>query len=106
MITRYALLKLRTAVREDFANPDGSKKIGTIFFKQSYTGAIEPTMCYFNDSTDLNEFKTLYAANQIYVFANPSSVESTTNCIDWHLIDRELDFELEQLKKLSTNKSI
>ena len=105
MITRYALVKLRTAVKEDFSNPDGSKKTGTIFFKQSYTGAIETKVHVFDHETDIIDFKNLYANNQIYVFANPCNVESTTNCIDWDLISRELDFELEQLNKVSTIKS-
>ena len=97
---RHALLELRTAVAGDFTNSYGNKKIGAVYLVQSSTGIIETKIHYLTELTNMVEFKELYNCGQIYVFASPSEAKSTFNCIDWDLIDRELDYELEQFTKL------
>ncbi len=97
---RFAIIELRPGIATDFSNEDKTKKIGQLYFRQSSTGKIEPTIQVFSEDTNMLEFKQLYAANQIYVFANTNDITSTFNCIDWNQIDKELDHELEQLDKL------
>lgn len=101
----YALLKLRIATADDFKNLSGDRKLGVAFFKQSCTGVIEPKINYtdidfHNNANAVQEFKELFNYGQIWVFENPHEPKSLFNCIDWHLIDKELDHELEQLKLL------
>jgi hypothetical protein len=61
------IVQLRQAVKEDFSNPDESKKLNVLYFHQSYYGAIETKPHYFTAETNMREFKTLYAAGQIFV---------------------------------------
>ena len=63
----FFLVQLRQAVKEDFANPDGSKKLNVLYFHQSYYGAVERQPHYFTDQTNMRDFKELYAAGQIFV---------------------------------------
>lgn len=80
---RHAILKIRIANAKDFADQFGNKKIGTMYFHQSSTGAIEPQPHYFNEQTDLKTFRELYTHNQIYVpmriFEDVEIVELETN---------------------------
>ncbi len=101
---RHALLELRTAVAGDFTNSYGHKKIGAVYMVQSCTGEIETRIHYLTELTNMVEFKELYNCGQIYVFATPSEAKSTFNCIDWDLIDRELDYELQQLQEFTKLK--
>lgn len=61
------IVQLRPAAKEDFANPDGTKKLNVLYFHQSYYGAIETQPHYFTPETNMVDFKTLYAAGQIFV---------------------------------------
>lgn len=67
METRHVLVEMKPAVKEDFANADGSKKINVLYFQQSITGMIEKQACYFTLETDLTKFRELYACGQIWV---------------------------------------
>lgn len=67
MEKRHVLVELKVAVKEDFANPDGSKKINVLYFQQSITGIIEKQACYFTNETNLPNFRMLYASGQIWV---------------------------------------
>jgi hypothetical protein len=64
---RYVFMKLREAKKEDFADQWGSKRIGAMYFQQSVTGAICTQPFYFNEDTNIEAFKELYTANQIFV---------------------------------------
>lgn len=101
---RHVLLNLRVATKEDFADEFGNKIIGVPYFEQSSTGVVQPTIKYFTENIDMQNFKELYACNQIFVMVNPNEAKSTFNCIDWELVDRELDFEINKLEKLSINQ--
>lgn len=59
--------KLRKGTKEDFANPNGTKKLNTVFYHQSYYGLMETKKHHFKENTNMYEFKTLYAAGQIFV---------------------------------------
>jgi hypothetical protein len=105
MQTRHVLLKLRVATANDFKTATGEKKIGVAFFKQSATGVIENKICYTdadfqNNKIAIEEFKELFNCGQVWVMENNTEPISIFNCIDWHIIDKELDHELEQLEKL------
>lgn len=104
---RHALIKLRVATPADFANDDGSKKIGTAYFEMSSLGVIQPVVKYFSHETDLAQFKELYAYGQIYVMTTPNEARSIFNCIDWNLVESELEKEtnlLNQIIKKNENK--
>lgn len=101
METRHTLLKLRVAISNDFKTKSGETKVGTLFFKQSFTGEIEQNIFYLNDDCNKDEFKELFNASQIFVLDNPTKIEKVMHCIDWDLVDRELDYELAQLEKLN-----
>lgn len=60
-------MKLREAKKEDFADQWGHKRIGAIYFQQSMTGAICTQPFYFTEDTNLESFRELYTANQIFV---------------------------------------
>ena len=64
---RYVFMKIRVANKEDFFDQWDKKKIGTIYFTQSATGAICTQPCYFTEETDAGKFRELYTHNQIYV---------------------------------------
>lgn len=61
------IVQLRQADKDDFANPDGSKKLNVLYFQQRSYGAMETKPCYFNAETNMRDFKVLYAAGQIFV---------------------------------------
>ena len=64
---RYVFMKIRPAIKEDFFDQWDRKKIGTIYFTQSVSGAICKQPCYFTEETDVGKFRELYTHNQIYV---------------------------------------
>lgn len=66
-MARYVFMKLREAKKEDFADLFGRKRIGTIYFQQSITGAICTQPFYFSEETNLEAFRELYTSCQIYV---------------------------------------
>ena len=68
---RHVMMKLRVAVATDFADQFDAKKIGVIYFHLSSSGSIESKPNYFNEKTDMKNFKQLYANKQIYVAVNP-----------------------------------
>lgn len=103
----HVLLKLRIATANDFRTVSGLSKTGVAFFKQSSSGVIEQKIHYTdadfqNNENAKQEFKDLFNCGQIYVFENPNEAKSIFNCIDWDLIDKELDHELEQFKLLKS----
>ena len=100
---RNVLLTLRVANPNDFADSYGNKRQNVPYFEQNSIGVIQPAIKYFSEITDLNQFKLLYASNQIYVMVNPSEARSVFNCIDWELIEKELEYEKETLRKLLKN---
>ena len=97
---RHVLLKLRVAINTDFADQFGNKKNGVAYFCKNSIGVIEQKINYFTNQTDLTTFKNLYANGQIYVIKNPHDPESIFNCIDWDLVDKELNYELKKLDEL------
>lgn len=79
---RYVFMELRLSNKNDFADQDGNKKIGQMYFEQSHTGAIHKQPHYFTEATDLKVFRELYTNNQIYVTVNlfePEIVEEEEN---------------------------
>ena len=74
-MTRYVFMKLRISNKDDFAHQFGNKRLGTMYFEQSVTGAIQKQPKYFTDQTDLKVFRELYVNNQIYVAVNFDEVE-------------------------------
>lgn len=103
---RHALIKLRVATASDFANDDGSKKLGTAYFEQTSLGVIQPVVKYFSHETDLIQFKELYAYGQIYVMTTPNEVRSVFNCIDWDLVETELEKETHLLNQIAKKYEI
>lgn len=99
---RNILLTLRPAIASDFAYENGTKKIGVAYFEQASTGVIQPTIKYFTEETNINHFKQLYAYGQIWVMDNPNKPRSIFNCIDWDLIESELNYELSKASKVHT----
>lgn len=67
-LTPEERVKVRKANKDDFSNPDGSKKVDVTYFLQSYYGAIEAKKCVFNFQTNMYDFKTFYASKQVYVY--------------------------------------
>lgn len=68
---RYVFMKIRVANKDDFFDQWDRKKIGTMYFEQSVTGAIEKRPRYFTEETDKATFRELYTHYQIYVPVNP-----------------------------------
>lgn len=99
---RNVLLTLRQANPNDFADSNGNKKQNVPYFEQNSLGFIEPQIRYFSETTDLDQFKKLYAGNQIFVMVNPHESRSIFNCIDWDLVEKELQYETEKLTQLLT----
>lgn len=75
----FVYIELRPAVRDDFADQFDRKKIGTAYFLQNAAGVIEKKVNYFNENTDLDDFKRLYANNQVFVMLNPNEVLITND---------------------------
>ncbi|PKB18363.1 hypothetical protein [Flavobacterium sp. 5] len=67
MMERHVFIKLRVANKDDFSTELGQKKIGTIYFEQSVKGAIQMTVKYFTEKTNLDTFRELYTHSQIFV---------------------------------------
>ena len=84
----------------DFSDQFLNKKIGVAYFCKNHLGIIEKKVNYFTNETDIKTFKHLYANGQIYVMQNPNVPESIFNCIDWDLVNKELDYELKKLEEL------
>ena len=74
-MNRYVIMKLRVSNKDDFADQFENKRIGTMYFEQSVTGAIQKQPKYFTNETDLATFRELYVNNQIYVAVNFDEVE-------------------------------
>ena len=98
---RHVLLKLRIANNLDFSDENGNKKFGVPYFCKNSKNIIEQKINYFTAETNLLDFKKLYSNAQIYVIKNPFDCESTFNCIDWNLVNQELDFELNKLNEIT-----
>lgn len=97
---RCVLLKLTIATAKHFTTEAGKLKYGAMYFQQSCTGAIEQKLYEITPETDITEFKKLFDAGQIYMIDNENPIASTFNCIDWDLINQQLDFELERLNEI------
>jgi hypothetical protein len=97
---RHVLIQLRVAVVSDFANEDNSKKIGAPYFEQASSRVIQPVVKYFTNETDIDQFKNLFNAGQIYVMKTPNEVKSVFNCIDWDLVETELETETQLLNQI------
>lgn len=78
-MNRYVFMKLRVANKDDFFDQWDKKRLGTIYFQQSATGAICTQPYYFTEETDKATFRELYTHNQLYVperlFENVEIVE-------------------------------
>ena len=98
---RVVLLKLRIAKASDFAISETEKKQNVPYFCKNSIGEIENKIRFFNDDTDTDTFRALYNCNQIYVF-DETQEPRNHNCIDWELVDKELDYEIEQAKKYNS----
>lgn len=98
---RNVLLSLRVAMNTDFADQFGNKKLGVPYFEQNSKGVIEQKLRFFTNDTDLEHFKSLYANGQIWVIAG-NEAKSIFNCIDWDLVEKELEYETELLTKIKT----
>jgi hypothetical protein len=61
------IMKLRVANRNDFADQVGNKKIGVLYFQQSYSGNFCTQPYYFSNETNLETFRELFATKQIWV---------------------------------------
>lgn len=101
MAYRCVTFRTRVATKQDVSDSNGQPLFGTPYFCLRSDGTFDSKMYVFDENTDLDEFKTLYAYGQIYVLANEIENILPFNCIDWHLVDKELDYELEQLDKLN-----
>jgi hypothetical protein len=66
MITKITM-QLRVATRDDFADLYGNKKIGVLYFQQNHDGEMCTQPFYFNESTEIQNFRQLYSTGQIYV---------------------------------------
>ena len=96
-MNRYALIKLREATADDFKNSEGKSKIGAVYFCKNSNGIIEKKINYISLEHETNkivnqEFKQLFEAKQIYVFANPNEAENVS-VMDY----RELDVVFETI---------
>lgn len=97
---RHVLVRLKVATNLDFSDEKGNKHLNMPYFYKNSKGVIETRVYYFNENTDLKTFKRLYAKAQIYVFDNPTEVRASVNCIDWDLVENELEYELNQLQQI------
>lgn len=95
---RHVLISLRIARKEDFFNANDTKKINIPYLYMGGNGVIGTKIYYFNEETDFDTFRACYAHSQIYVFDNPNEVRASQNCINWDLVEKELEYELEQLQ--------
>jgi hypothetical protein len=96
---KKAIINIRVALPLDFSDENGKKKYGTPYFEMNSLGVIQNYIKYFSTETDLNQFKQLYKYGQIYVFYNGTEINSVFNCIDWDIIDKEIEHELSYLTK-------
>lgn len=96
---RYVLISLRIATKEDFFESNNERKTNIPYLYKNSLGVIEKKIYYFNENTDIDTFRACYAHSQIYVFDNPTEVRASVNCIDWDLVEKELEYELNQLQQ-------
>lgn len=69
-MTAEITMKLRPAVNTDFSDLAGNKKIGAMYFQFSkIRNEFDLQPYYFNQNTNIYDFKELYANGQIYVVA-------------------------------------
>ena len=99
----HALIQLRIANADDFKTEAGQPKWNAVYFIQCATGMIERKAHYLTEASDKAEFKRLFDTGQIWVFGNPDEVTSIFNCIDWDLVNRELDDEIKKLEEVLNN---
>ena len=104
MTTHCVLLELRIANADDFKTIDGKPKWNVPYFEQKMNGSIHNSIYYLTPESNFEEFKTLFETFQIWVFAKPNEAKSTFNCIDWDLVNQELDYELEKLNEIVSKK--
>lgn len=69
MGTKAVILNLRVARPSDFTNEIGGKKYGCMYFQQSFTGNFCNQPFFFHENTDLEVFRELFKAKQIWVLA-------------------------------------
>ncbi|WP_445714150.1 hypothetical protein [Flavobacterium sp.] len=101
MTYRCVTFRTRVATKNDVSDSNGKPLFGVNYFCLRSDGTFDSKMYVLDENTDIDEFKTLYAYGQIYVLATEKQNVLPFNCIDWHLVDKELDYELEQLDKLN-----
>lgn len=73
-MTRHALIELRPALAEDFKDANGYPLYGAVYFIQNCNLTIDTTINYLQPETNKVDFKELFNANRIFVFAKPSEV--------------------------------
>jgi hypothetical protein len=66
-MTTKVIMQLRVATREDFADLYGNKRIGVMYFQQSQAGEMCTQPFYFNENTEIHNFRQLYSTSQIFV---------------------------------------
>jgi hypothetical protein len=64
---KIVVMNLRVAIREDFADLYGNKKIGVLYFQQNHDGNMCTQPFYFNENTEIHNFRQLYSTGQIFV---------------------------------------
>lgn len=69
MNNQAVILNLRVARASDFSDELGQKKYGCMYFQQSIKGTFCNQPYYFHEHTDLEVFRELYQAKQIWVLA-------------------------------------
>ncbi|WP_281238139.1 hypothetical protein [Flavobacterium praedii] len=76
-------MNLRVAIKEDFADEYDNKKIGVLYFQQNHDGNMCTQPFYFNENTEIHNFRQLYSTGQIFVpvriFDTVDILEETTN---------------------------
>ncbi|WP_130736895.1 phosphoadenosine phosphosulfate reductase [Flavobacterium sp. J27] len=97
---RHVLISLRIATKDDFFEANDTRKINIPYFYKNSLGVIETKVYYFNENTDIDTFRSCYAHSQIYVFNDVTQVRASVNCIDWDLVETELEYELNQLQQI------
>lgn len=67
-MTAEITMKLRPAVNTDFSDLAGNKKIGAMYFQFSkLRNEFDKMPYYFNENTNIANFRELYAKGQIFV---------------------------------------
>ncbi len=80
---KIVVMNLRVAIKEDFADEYDNKKIGVLYFQQNHDGNMCTQPFYFNENTEIHNFRQLYSTGQIFVpvriFDTVDILEETTN---------------------------